>query len=498
MKSINEKVKTYKWKCMVCGEIVEGTEPPKSCPVCGVGPEMLVKVEEESKIAESNTEKAKTYRWKCTVCGEIVEGTEPPEKCPVCGVDAKYFVKAETEEINETSDKNEKIVIIGASGAGMGAAAEIRKRDKKSELTIISKEDVKGYYRPQLSKMLSNDSVTIESMTIRDDEWFKENNIKLLLNRVVTKIDTDNKKVVLKDGGALDYTKLIIASGAEVFVPPFAGVEKEGVFTLRYAKDGRAIKEYSKDKKTGAAIGGGVLGLEAANELKNLGLDVTVIEMSDRILPRQLDADASVVLEEIVRNAGVTFKKSVGTKEIVGDKKVKGILLDNGETVDAEVVIVSTGVRANSKMAEGSGIEIKKAIVVNNKMETAVPDVYACGDCAEYEGINYALWSEAIEQGKAAGINTAGGSYVYKTIIPSTTLNAFGSSVFSIGDVGSDPNVKYEIYKEYDGKNFKKLYFKDGKLSGGILIGDTSKTVALTDGFEKSKNMEEMIEKIKS
>jgi len=108
------------------------------------------------------------------------------------------------------------------------------------------------------------------------------------------------------------------------------------------------------------------------------------------------------------------------------------------------------------------------------------------------------LWSEAIEQGKAAGINAAGGSYVYKTIVPSTTLNAFGSSVFSIGDVGSDPNVKYEVYKDYDGSNFKKLYFKDGKLSGGILIGDTSKTVALIDGFEKSKNMEEMIEKIKS
>jgi len=449
-------------------------------------------------VMKSINEEMKTYKWECTVCGEIVEGTEPPNKCPVCGVGPEYFVKVKSEETSETSNEKEKIVIIGASGAGMSAAVEIRKRDKTSDITIISKEDVKGYYRPQLSKMLSNEDITIESMTIKNDKWFEENNVNLLLNKLVTKIDTDGRKVLLENGEELEYTKLIIASGAEVFVPPFPGREKEGVFTLRYASDGRAIKEYAKNKKTAAVIGGGVLGLEAANELKNLGLKVTVIEMADRILPRQLDEDASEVLEEIVRKAEVTFKKSVGTKEIVGDEKVKGILLDNGETVDADLVVVSTGVKANSSIAEGCGIEIKRAIVVNNKMETSAPDVYACGDCAEYNGINYALWSEAIEQGKAAGINSAGGSYVYETIIPSTTLNAFGSKVFSIGDVGSDPSVKYEIYKDFDGKNFKKLYFKDSILSGGILMGDTVKTAALTEGFKKRKNMEEMIEKIKS
>lgn len=505
MKS-NNGVKTYKWKCTICGEIIEGTEPPESCPVCGVGPEMFVKVEEkeESEDKEENTKTENndvTYKWKCTICGEIIEGTEPPESCPVCGVGPEMFVKVEdvsTSNTKSKSSKNEKIVIIGASGAGMGAAVEIRKQNKKCEVIIVSKEDVKGYYRPQLSKMLSNDSVTIESMTIRDDEWFEENKVKLLLDKVVSRIDTENKKVIFEDQEEINYTKLIIASGAEVFVPPFAGREKEGVFTLRYAKDGKAIKEYAKDKKTGAVIGGGVLGLEAANELRNLGLSVTVIEVADRILPRQLDSDSSKILEEIVKKAGVTFKKGVGTKEIVGDRKVKGILLDNGETVDAELVIVSTGVKANSKIAENCGIEIKRAIVVNEKMETAVPDVYACGDCAEYNGINYALWSEAIEQGKTAGINASGGSYTYETIIPSTTLNAFNSSIFSIGDVGSDPNFEYEIYEEYDGKNYKKLYFKNKVLSGGILIGDISKTVALIEGLEKSKNMEEMIEKIKS
>ncbi len=488
-------MKTYKWKCTICGETVEGAEPPKSCPVCGVGAEMFVK-EDVKEAADA----ADIYKWQCTICGEIVEGAEPPKSCPVCGVGAEMFVKIEggTGAREEKSGQKEKIVIIGASAAAISAAGEIRKRDAESDVILVSREDVKGYFRPQLSKLLSNDSVTIESISIKKDKWFEDNRITLLLNKTAEKIDTENKKVIFTDGSQMDYTKLIIASGAEVFVPPFPGRDKEGVFTLRHAKDGRAIKEYSKGRKTGAVIGGGILGLEAANELKNLGLSVTVIEVADRILPRQLDEDASRILEEIVKGAGVTFKKGVGTKEIVGDNKVSGILLDNGEIVDAEVIIVSTGVKANSGIAEGCGIEIKRAIVVNDKMETSVPGVYACGDCAEYAGINYALWSEALEQGKAAGINAAGGEAAYKTIVPSTTLNAFGTKVFSIGDVGSDPNVEYEIYEEFNGTNYRKLYFKNNALSGGILIGDTSKTVALMDGFEKGKTMEEMIEKIKS
>lgn len=501
-----------KWKCTICGVVVEGETPPESCPVCGVGPEMFEKVEEKNTTTESTdstkskeskqrdqNNAGKISKWKCTVCGEIIEGAQPPETCPVCGVGPEMFVKVEEEEEAEVViNKDEKIVIIGASGAGMGAAVEIRKRNPYCSLTIISKESVKGYYRPQLTKMLSNEKVSIESMTIKDDKWYEENNVNLMLDKIVTKIDSANKKIVLNDGKEIEYTKLIIASGAESFVLPFPGKDKEGVFTLRYVTDEKAIREYAKGKKTAAIIGGGVLGLEAANELKNMGLNVTVIEMVDRILPRQLDSDASKILEEAVKNAGVNFKKNVSTKEIIGDNSVTGILLDNGETVEADVVVISTGVRANSSIAEGNNIEIKKAIVVNEKMETTAPDIYACGDCAEYNGINYALWSEAIEQGKVAGINAAGGNYIYKAIVPSTTLVGFGTKVFSIGNVSAEPNSQYETYEYHDDKNFKKLYFKSGNLAGGILIGDISKTPALMDGFEKGKKIGEMIGKIKS
>jgi len=457
------------------------------------------KVPEKVTINTKKEETNKTFRWKCTVCGEIIEGTEPPKVCPVCGVSSEYFVKSEDALVGKISEKIEKFVIIGASGAGMSAAEEIRKRNKSSEITILSKEDIKGYYRPQLSKMLSND-ISIDVLTIKDDSWLKENNINLILNKEVLKIDAENKKVILNDNTDLNYTKLLIASGAECFMPPIVGNDKKGVFTLRYIKDSANIKKYAKDKKYAVVIGGGVLGLETASELNNMGLEVTVIEMANRILPRQLDNQASLILEEIVNDAGVRFRKDASTKEIVGAENVTGVLLTDGEVIKADVVIVSTGVKANCQIAQGTGVEIKRAIVVNNKMETGVEDIYACGDCCEFNGVNFALWSEAIEQGKCAGINATGDEYEYEQIIPSTTMNAFNSSVFSIGDIGSDANTVYQVYeiKDSSGKNYKRMYFKNGLLAGGILIGDTSKTVSLIEGFEKRKKMEEMIESIKA
>ncbi len=395
-------------------------------------------------------------------------------------------------------DINEKIVIIGASAAGITAADEIRKLKPNVSLSIISKEDVKGYYRPRLSEMISNEKISVEQITLKNDQWFADRNINLLLNSTVLGIDTKGKKVLLDDGTEIDYTKLIIASGAEVFVPPFLGREKKGVFTLRHLKDMQDIRAYAKDKTTAVVIGGGLLGLEAANGLKGLGLQVFVLEHNDRILPRQLDQEASSLLEDKVRQFDINFLKKADTKEILGDDKVTGILLENGETIPADIVIISTGVNPNTAFAKDSGIEIKRAIVVNEKMETSVPDVYACGDCAEFEGINYALWIEALEQGKTCGINAAGGEYVFEMITPYTSLSAFNTQAFSIGDVGSNPERQYETYRKHTDDKFLELYFTDGKLCGAILIGDISKRGLITKEFKTGTSKEEMIAKIEA
>jgi NADH oxidase (H2O-forming) len=441
----------------------------------------------------------KRIKWKCTVCGEIIEQNDVPKICPVCGVDSKYFVKIEEEMSDSKFDSEENIIIIGASGAGMAAAMEIRKRNSICSITIVSKEDVLGYYRPQLSKMLSKD-IPIDSIKIKDNLWLDENNIKIILNKDVIKIDDENKNIILDDNKKLNYDKLIIATGAECFMPPIKGNDKQGVFTLRYLKDTFDIKDYAKDKKTAVVIGGGILGLETAAELKNMGLSVTILEMSDRILSRQLDLEASEILEKIVEKAGVKFRKGVTTKEILGDNKVNKILLGDDETLDADIVVVSAGVRANSNITEGTNINVDRAIVVDSKMKTNVDNIYACGDCAQHDEINYALWSEAIEQGKIAGINCIGEEVDYKTIIPSTTLNAFNSSIFSIGEIILNPDDNYQVYEMKTRKPdfYQKVFFKNDKFIGGILIGDTSKTVDLINGFENSITMDEMILRLES
>ena len=395
-------------------------------------------------------------------------------------------------------DMIEKIVINGASAACITAADEIRKLKPDVPLSIISKEDVKGYYRPRLSEMISNEKISVEQITLKNDQWFADRNINLLLNSTVNGIDTKGKKVLLDDGTEIEYTKLIIASGAEVFVPPFLGREKKGVFTLRHLKDMQDIRAYAKGKTTAVVIGGGLLGLEAANGLKGLGLQVFVLEHNDRILPRQLDQEASSLLEDKVNQFDINFLKKADTKEILGDDKVSGILLENGETIPADLVIISTGVNPNTAFAKDSGIEIKRAIVVNEKMETSVPDVYACGDCAEFEGINYALWIEALEQGKTCGINAAGGEYIFETITPYTSLSAFNTQAFSIGDVGSNPERQYETYRKQDDDKFLELYFTDGKLCGAILMGDISKRGLITKEFKTGTSKEEMIAKIEA
>lgn len=394
------------------------------------------------------------------------------------------------------TNRDERIVIIGASAAGISAADEIRKLDQDVQLTMISKEDVKGYYRPRLSEMLSNDKISLDQITLKNDQWFADKNIKLLLNKTVSGIDSANKKVLLEDGTDVVYTKLIIASGAEVSVPPFPGRDKKGVFTLRHLKDMHQIREYAQGKENAAVIGGGLLGLEAANGLKGLGLKVSVLEHNDRILPRQLDPEASSLLEEKVDKFGITFLKKADTKELVGTDRVEGILLESGEVIAADLVVISTGIKPNTDFVKDTEIKVNRAIIVNEKMETSVPDIYAAGDCAEFNGINFALWIEALEQGKIAGINAAGGNYTYETIIPYTSLAAFDTHAFSIGDVGSNSELLYETYKNYDGDNFKELYFTDGKLCGGILLGDMSKKSSITKGFKTGASKKEMIAKL--
>ncbi|WP_165000373.1 FAD-dependent oxidoreductase [Anaerophilus nitritogenes] len=442
-----------------------------------------------------NNENLKT--WKCTVCGKSFNGEYPPIPCPVCGVGEEYFIEIKKEKIKNSSTLQEKIIIVGNNAAGVSAAEAIRERNKNAFIQIISNEKVFGYYRPSLSKFLST-NLSDDEFYLKSKDWYQENNITITLNTNVNKILKDQKKILLDNGDVEEYDKLILANGSRCFMPPIKGYEKEGVFTLRNLEDANHIKNYAKNSKVAVVVGGGILGIETAWQLHLLGVHVTIIERSDRLLLRQLDERGSTLLEKAIQAQNIRIIKDSLVEEILGDKNITGIKTNRGENILCDLVIVSAGICPNKEIADEAGIDTNRGVVVNEKMQTNEIDIYACGDVAEFEKINYGLWTEAIEQGKVAGANVVGDSLIYKNITPSNVFECMNIQIFSIGDIGRDTDKNYETSEIYNSekKNYQKMYFENNRLVGAILFGDVSKSVKITEGVRKHFSLSMMIKNL--
>ena len=434
-------------------------------------------------------------KWTCVVCGEVVEGPKPPAACPVCGVGPEQFVELKTSDTAFKSSKEEKIIIVGNGAAGTAACVEIHKRNPAADIEIISSEDVLGYNRPMLTKGILS-KMDSPHFYIKPESWYKENNIKVTLGTTVTDINTEEKTLTLSNGETRTYDKLILATGARSNVPPMKGADKEGSFAIRSLKDIERLKEYLPNAKEVVVIGGGVLGLEAAWEIRKAGKEVTVIQNADYLMNRQLDVKGSELLRSYAEKAGIAVNAGIGCSElVVEDEKVAGVMLKDGSVLPAQMVIFSTGIKPNIDIAQKSGVEVDRFILVNERMETNVKDVYACGDCASFEGKSFGLWNQAVDMGKVAGANAAGDDAVYKTITPATAFNGMGTFLFAVGDPGSNPEKKYksvEIYDEAKG-TYEKLYFINNRFTGGILIGDVSKSARLLSAYKNQETMDKLL-----
>ncbi|MBO8158717.1 FAD-dependent oxidoreductase [Thermosyntropha sp.] len=435
---------------------------------------------EFGKAILNNKQDSSKNKWRCVVCGYEHEGAEPPEVCPACGVGKENFVLVEMEDefINDT---NEKFVIIGSGIAALTAAENIRKRNRTASIIMLTEEKYLPYYRPVLSDLLSED-LPEKKIYIHDEEWYRERNIEVKLGIRVSGIDASSKKVIAENGEEFSYNKLIIATGASSNVPPIPGADLKGVYTMRSLEDALKLKEAMKDAKKAVVIGGGVLGLEAVWEMVSAGLKVAVIEGFDRIMPRQLDVDASRRLEEMIKSYEIELYLGVGVETITGENdRVSGVKLKDGIVLEADLVLLSTGVRPNVALAKEAGIEVGQGIIVDEKMRTSVSDVYAAGDVAQFGERVIGLWPVSMEMGRVAGAVAAGDWLEYKQPLISTMLMAFGKEIFSVGEVNLDPK-ECRIVEVNDPVNdfYKKSFIKDGVLVGEIVIAakvDTTQTV---------------------
>ncbi|MCZ2807970.1 MAG: FAD-dependent oxidoreductase [Candidatus Bathyarchaeota archaeon] len=365
------------------------------------------------------------------------------------------------------------VVIVGNGVAGVTAARIIKEKNPEIRVSIYTDESHHYYPRPRLYEVLSGEAKPRE-VYMFSEEWYEKKGINVQLNKKALSIDTDKGELLLEDGSRVSYDKLLLANGGHSFVPPIKGVEKTGVFALRSIRDALNIKEFTEKTEKVIVIGGGLLGLEFASSLKKLGQQVTVVEMFPRLLPRQLDPDGATILKNRIASRGIDIVLGFKTVEILGRETVSGILLDSGEELSGDLVLISAGMRSNTGLALEAGIKVNRGVVVDGYLRTSADDVYAVGDVAEFEGIVYGIIPAALEQASIAAANMLGEEdNVYTGTVPSNTLKIVDVELTSMGLVNPE-EPKYEEVKETDKKKgvYKKLVLDKGKIVGAILLGD--------------------------
>jgi len=379
-------------------------------------------------------------------------------------------------------------LIVGNGVAGTTAAENIRKIDKKGNITIVTGEDLLFYYRIRLNEYISGE-IEENDLVAKKEKWYRDQNINLeLVTRIVGAKDQE-KALITENNRTLSYDRLLVATGSHSFIPPIKGSEKKGVFSLRTIKDARDISAYARNIENVVLIGGGLLGLEAGNALRKLGKRVTVVEFFPRLLPRQLDVDGAKRLQGIMEEMGFSFRLGAKTEAITGGDQTGGVLLEDGETLSSEMVIISAGVRPNMELAKDLSLDHDKGIKVDEHLQTNRADIYAAGDVAEFKGMPYGIWPAAMEQGKIAGNNMAGGDMVYEGTVMANTLKVVGVDLASAGNIDAENEFESQVFT--DEKIYKKIVIENDKITGCIMLGDTKgfsiMTKAISERVDVSK-----------
>ncbi|CAH0343988.1 nitrite reductase large subunit NirB [Bacillus sp. CECT 9360] len=389
--------------------------------------------------------------------------------------------------------KKQKLVMIGNGMAGVRAIEEILKINRAAyEITIFGKEPHPNYNRIQLSNVLQGDT-TIDEIIMNDWDWYRANHIQLHTGEAVTKIDTATKTLLTEKGLSVEYDKLIIATGSLPFILPIPGVDKEGVVGFRDIQDCEMMIKMSKKYKKAVVIGGGLLGLEAAKGLLNLGMQVDVIHLMEHLMEKQLDPTASEMLQKELAAQGMNFLMQKQTTEIFGRERVEGLRFKDGTEIKADLVVMSAGIIPNIKLARESDIYVNRGIVVDDYMETSVPDVYAVGECAEHREIVYGMVAPLYEQGKILSENLCGKKEKpYEGSVTGTQLKVSEIDLYSAGEIYDDPATKaIKVHNEFEGI-YKKVLIRGNTIAGIVLYGDTKDSSRLFRMMNQKENITDL------
>ncbi len=392
-------------------------------------------------------------------------------------------------------------LIIGNSAGGIGAAEAIREVDGQGSVAIVSDEPYPVYSRPLIAEYLA-ERCPLERMLFRPPDFYERHKILTYLGSKVARLDLKAHVAELDNGDKIRWQKLLLATGGSPIFPPMEGREKRGVFTFTTLDDARAIDRYLSRKARAVVIGGGLIGLSVTEALLRRGVEVTVVEMKERILNVMLDEAASALEEEALRRAGVSIITGRTVAEISSytGGAATGVTLDDGTPMPCELVVVAIGVRPRLELVADTGIKTNRGIVVDHHMATSHRGVYACGDVAEAYDIAYGecrltpIWPGAYLGGRIAGFNMAGRKMAYPGGVAMNSLKYLGLDVVSAGIV-NPPDDSYEMLSQSHGSTYRKVILKDGLVVGLVFAGNIEKSGIIfnlirnkikVDGFQKS------------
>jgi NAD(P)H-dependent nitrite reductase small subunit len=382
---------------------------------------------------------------------------------------------------NAPSAEKMKLVLVGNGLAGMRCLEDLLDMaPDRYDVTVIGEEPWGNYNRIMLSPVLSGDK-TIEDIMLHPHAWYADKNIRFIAGDAAVRIDRPRKQVYTEKGLMVDYDRLILATGSKPFIPPVNGADLDGVISFRDIYDVNKMLDYCKAKQNAVVIGGGLLGLEAANGLKQRGMNVTVLHLMDRIMERQLDAKASQMLRHSIEQKGISIITEANTEALLADDNghVKQVRLKDGTLLDADLVVFAVGIRPNMALAQSAGLRCNRGVLVNDTMQTYDPSIYAVGECIEHRnqtfGLVEPLWGQAFI---CASHLAEHGSLTFKAPTVPTQLKVSGCDVFSAGRIdleSTEPAEDFEDIVLNDEKRqiYKRIIIQKDKVVGAVLFGDT-------------------------
>ena len=368
---------------------------------------------------------------------------------------------------------SEPLVIVGN---GMAAARLVDELAKTSlgryAVAVIGEEPRLAYNRVLLSSVLAGETGSHE-IELRPADWWRHRGVTVRYGYRVTEIDTGRRELKIEGEESMEYSKLVLATGSTPLRLNVPGADLAGVHTFRDTRDVDLLLTLAAAKKRVVVVGGGLLGLEAAYGLAKAGAPVTLLHLMDRLMERQLDLPAADLLKTLVERKGIRILLNASTARIHGEGHVEAVELADGTRIEADAVIFAAGIRPNVALAKEAGIAVNRGIVVNDEMQTASPDIFALGECAEHRGTCYGLVEPAYEQARVLARHLAGRPAAYQGSVVSTNLKVSGVSVFSAGDFMGGEGSESLVLTDRRRGTYKKLVIADGRLTGAVLIGDT-------------------------